>query len=183
MEGYIMADAARLVEAGLKDSKILLLSVGSKDYREAMRSVVVFSAGKFGRVCYVTLNDPYETITQKLGEAAGNILFIDCVTSTIKPPAPKEGVMFVSSPRALTEISLSVKKAIKEEKVGLTVLDSISALMVYEKPVGVLKFVHSLILTCREGNMSIIFVILKEDVDVSMLKDLTMFVDKVVEIE
>ncbi|MFH0956400.1 MAG: hypothetical protein V1813_00905 [Candidatus Aenigmatarchaeota archaeon] len=177
-----MADAAKLVEGGLKEGKILLLSVGSKDYREAMKSVVEFSARKIGRVCYVTLNDPYESITQKLGEAAENILFIDCVTSTIKPPAPKKGVMFVSSPRAFTEISLAVKKAIKEEKVDLVVLDSISALMVYEKSVGVLKFIHSLILTCREGNMSIIFVILKEDVDVSMLKDLTMFVDKVVEL-
>jgi hypothetical protein len=177
-----MADAAKLIEAGLKDNKILLLSVDSNDYREAMRSVVEFSARKIGRVCYVTLNDPYESIMQKLGEAAGNILFIDCVTSTIKPPVPKKGVMFVSSPRAFTEISLSVKNAIKEEKVELTVLDSISALMVYEKPVVVLKLVHSLILTCREGNVCVIFVILKEDVDISMLKDLTMFVDKVVEI-
>jgi hypothetical protein len=176
-----MADAGKLVGDGLKDNKVLLLSVASKDYREALKSVVGFSVGRFGKVCYVTLNDPYESIAQKIGEAASKIIFIDCVTSTIKPQVPKKGVMFVSSPRAFTEISISMKKAMKDEKVDITVFDSISALMVYEKSVGVLKFIHSMILAFREANTAVIFVILKEDVDASMLKDLTMFVDKVVE--
>ncbi len=170
------------LESELKENKILLVSLGSKDYREGLKDIGKFSVSRFKKVCYVTLNDPYESVAQKIGVAdAGKMFYVDCVTSTIKPPQAKAGVAFVSSPRAFTEISIAVKKAISEEKVDFAILDSISALMVYEKSVAVLKFVHSLILTCREGKLSAAFVILKEDVDTSMLKDLTMFVDKVVE--
>lgn len=176
-----MKDIAKLLESELKENKVVLLSLGSKDYREGMNSISKFSVSKYKKVCYVTLNDPYESIAQKLGEDAGKILFIDCVTSTTKTPEQKKGVMFVSSPRAFTEISISIKKAISDEKVDFSIFDSISALMVYEKSMSVLKFIHSLVLTCREGEMKTCFVILKEDVDASMLKDLTMFVDKVVE--
>lgn len=176
-----MGDVTAKIGAALKDGKILLLSVGSKDYRDAMKELSVFAAGKSGRACYITLNDPYESIQGKLGESATKMFFIDCVTSTIKPAAPAKGVAFVSSPRAFTEISIALKKAMKEEKVDFAIFDSISALMVYEKSMSVLKFIHSLVLACREGGMSCVFVMLKEDVDGATLKDLTMFVDKVIE--
>ncbi len=177
-----MGDIAHTLEAEYKKNKIVLISISSATYREKLKALAEFSMKNFKKVCYVTLNDPQESIAQKLGITdASKVFFIDCVTSTIKPPEPKDGVTFVSSPRAFTEISIALKKAMKEQTTDFAIVDSISALMVYEKSMSVIKFVHSLILTCREGNMSAAFIILKEDVDGSMLKDLTMFVDKVVE--
>jgi hypothetical protein len=177
-----MTGLAQSLKKELKGSEIVLVSMASKSYRDRLKELVDFSMGKYEKICYITVNDPYESIAGKIGVSGkGKVFFIDCVTSTIKPPEDKPGVSFVSSPRAFTEISIALKKAMKSEKTDFAIMDSISALMVYEKSVAVLKFIHSLILTCREGTMGAAFVILKEDVDSSMLKDLTMFVDKVVE--
>jgi len=62
------------------------------------------------------------------------------------------------------------------------VLDSISALMVYEQQLPSLKFIHSLVLTLREGKQKALLIILKEDAKDELMKDLTMFVDKILEV-
>ncbi len=177
-----MGSAGTKVGNEIKKNKILMLSVSSKDYREATGDLIDFSR-KFKKTCYVTLNDPYETIKGKLGKDAGKMCFIDAVTSTVKSPTHDSSVIFVSSPRALTEISIALKKAIDSFKMELVLFDSISALLVYEKSVNAMKFVHNMILTLRQGNISTVFVILKEDVSEELMKDLSMFVDKVVEVE
>jgi hypothetical protein len=177
-----MGDLTGKIGSTIDDGSLILLSVGSASYREVIRSIASFAVERSTRVCYVTLNDPYENISARLGEAAARMYFVDCVTSTIKPPKHVDGVSFVSSPRAFTEISIALKKAMKEEQADFAIFDSVSALMVYETSVSVLKFLHSIILACREGKMGCVFVMLKEDVDASTLKDLTMFVDDVVEV-
>jgi KaiC/GvpD/RAD55 family RecA-like ATPase len=177
-----MAGLNETIENELRENKILLVSLNSNVYRESLKSLARFSLERFRKTCYVTLNDSQQVISQKLGITDySKVFFIDCVTSTIKPPEPKEGVAFISSPKAFTEISIALKKAIKEQGVDFVIFDSISALLVYEKSMAAFKFIHSLILTCREGNLNTVFVILKEDVGASTLKDLTMFVDKVID--
>jgi hypothetical protein len=173
-----MGKASKLIDKEIDGGKILLVSVGSKQYREATGDLMEFSR-KFKKTCYVTLNDPYENIKAKAGSA---MVFIDCVTSTIKSPKSEEGVIFVSSPRALTEISIAIKKAIESFKMDFIIFDSLSALLVYEKSLSAMKFVHSMILTLRNAKTSAVLVILKEDVSEEVMKDLSMFVDKVVEV-
>jgi len=166
------------IESELKKSGVVLLSVGSKNYRSAVGSLLGLTKS-FRKTCYVTLNDPYDTIRPK---AAPSTVYIDCVTSTIKSPKTAEGVIYVSSPRALTEISIAITKAISGFKMDSLIFDSISALLVYEKSVNALKFIHSAILVLRSADVKTVFVVLKEDVSEELMKDLSMFVDKVLEI-
>jgi KaiC/GvpD/RAD55 family RecA-like ATPase len=177
-----MADFAKAVVNALKADSIIILSLQSKEYREDQKASVHLAAGTFKKTCYITLNDPYESIVGKASaEDIRKIFFIDCVTSTIKKPSPAKNVVFVSSPRSLTEISIALKKIIYGEKTDAVVFDSISALMVYEQQLPSLKFIHSLVLTLREGKQKALLIILKEDAKDELMKDLTMFVDRIVE--
>ncbi len=174
----IMGNVGTKVGSELAKNAILMLSVSSSQYRSATGDLIGLSK-KFKKTCYVTLNDPSDIIRAKAGEG---LCFIDAVTATVKKPEQKSDVIFVSSPRALTEISIAMKKAIDNFKTDLMIFDSVSALLVYEKSVNSMKFVHSMILTLRESSVHAILLILKEDVSAELLKDLSMFVDKVVEV-
>jgi hypothetical protein len=163
--------------------RIILLSMKSTDYRAGQEELLNVGIKSSKKLCYVTVNDPYESIEGKLGGSDGSrLFFIDCVSSTVKTPASKDNVIFVSSPRALTEVSIAVKKAIESAKPDLMIFDSLSAMLIYEKSLGIMKFVHSLILTLRSAGLGTVFIILKEDVSEDLMKDLAMFVDKIVDV-
>lgn len=160
---------------------IVLISFLSKGYREGMMNLIAFATRSFNKTCYVTFNDPYESIASRLDDKQkSRLFFIDCVTSSIETPKSSNGVAFVSSPHALTEISIALKKVLKKGKIDFVVFDSISALLIHEQPMTVLKFVHSIILVCRKANRNASFVILEGGVSKELMKDLSMFVDKII---
>ena len=178
-----MESLNEMLKNELNGNKILLISFKSIEYREGQKNLLGYSSGAFNKTCYVTVNDPYESVKGKLVEGeVSRFFFIDCVTPDVKTSKPEGGVVFVSSPHALTEISIAITNAMEKEKIDHLIFDSLSTLLIYEKPLTILKFVHSMVLKFREANLNASFVIMKEDVSVEMKKDLTMFVDKIVEI-
>ncbi|MCD6477411.1 MAG: hypothetical protein J7K87_00185, partial [Candidatus Aenigmarchaeota archaeon] len=164
----------------MDDKKITLIYFKSIKYRDVMKDLVGIAYKKFRKICYITLNDPYATIISNLNIKEEKIVFIDCVTSTVESPKSKKNVIFVSSPHALTEISISLEKAIKNKKVDFVIFDSISAMLIYEDSFTIMKFIHRLVLTFRARSISAFFVIMKEDLSDELMKDLAMFVDKIV---
>lgn len=177
-----MNNIYEILEREFKRNKIFLISLDSKDYREGQKKLLEFSTKNFEKTCYVTVNDPYESIIDSLGTGkSSNIFFIDCVTSTVKSVKPKEDVTFVSSPHALTEISISIKNVLKG-RINFLIFDSVSTLLIYENPLTVLKFIHKLILTLRSLKLSVAFIILKKDIGNEVVKDLNMMTDKVLEV-
>jgi len=170
------------LKSEFKHGKILLISIGSEKYRETQRGIVDFLAKTQEKVCYVTLNDPFDCIASNLGnrEISG-LFFIDCVSSTVKSPKAERNVAFVSSPRALTEISIAIKSALAKGS-DFIVFDSISAMLVYEEPLSILKFIHSIVLALRQTKSEAAFIILMEDAASGIFKDLKMFVDGVIEV-
>ena len=168
-----------MMEKEFARNNIILLKLPSTDYRRCMADILRCSAKKFNRTCYITVNDPYAVIEKKAEGNAGKVFFIDCVSMKTKKHEPRDNVVFVSSPHALTEISIAVKNALKAGH-DVFILDSLSAMFVYEEKLAVLKFVHGLVLAIRETDTKACFVILNEDANEELLKDLSMFVDIVV---
>lgn len=170
------------LDDGLKSGGVLLISFKSKDYRENLKSLTKILTKRFKKICYVSLNEPSDNIMSSLSLNGGsNIFFIDCVTSMVKQAEPRENVTFVSSPHALTEISINLKKSL-EKKMDFVLFDSISTMLIYENPLTVLKFIHNMILTLRANKICGAFIILKEDVCNELLKDINMLIDRNLEI-
>jgi len=173
-----MATSNEMLEQELKSDGIFLVSFEGEKYREGVKGILDVATKRFKKICYVTVNDPCETIAGSVGDGkCPNIFFIDCVTSTVKSPKPQDNAVFVSSPHALTEISLALKKY--SQNTDLVIFDSISSMLIYESPSTVLKFIHNLVLIFRTLRKGVIFIMVKEDASNELVKDFTMFVDKI----
>lgn len=167
----------------LKKNRILLISTKSNEYRSKLVKMLNHSGEIYKKTCCVTVNDPCETIINNMDPASSrNIVFVDCVTQTIKRETPKLNVIYVSSPRALTEISITVKKILERGNVNFVIFNTLSTLLIYEETLTVLKFVHNLVLSFREAGINAAFLILREDVSDEIMKDMCMFVDKIINV-
>ena len=90
-----------------------------------------------------------------------------------------ENVKYVSSPSALTELSLCITDGHKKHNSDCLLFDSLSTLLVYHQINTVARFAHSLIAKTGANNTTIVFTILEGDAESVLVKDLGMFVDKI----
>ncbi len=106
--------------------------------------------------------------------------FIDAITKLVMKPESVKNCVFVSATNALTEASIVVKKVCESQQPDMLIFDSLSSLLAYEKGHVLIKFIHSLVEFLRVHRIRITFIALKEDIDSPLIKDLSMFVDKII---
>ena len=87
----------------------------------------------------------------------------------------------MQSPSALTDLSLAFTKAVQEMNCTNVLFDSISTLAVYQDIGEIIKFTQNMMTKARVTNVKSVYIALKEDSE-ELVKDLTMFVDGVVEL-
>ena len=156
------------------EGDIVIVLFAPEKYNESLKTALDFLKKSNRKICYVSLNKPFTNIE---GYGKGNLMIIDCVTASVKKPQSHENVEFVSSPKALTEMSIAIKKAI-EKGYDFLFFDSVSTLLLYNDKFTTLKFIHSIISMLRTMNCKGMFVIL-EDSDNDFIKDLSMFADNI----
>lgn len=169
------------IEKELVNNQVLL-SVFSKDYYnesifEAMRNL------KDKRVCYVTLNKTADSLQKsfKLRKIHTNkIFFIDAVSEGIGKRKERENVIQVSSPAALTELSIAISEVLKSSIFDVVLFDSLSTLKIYGIGNMAEQFTTHTINKIRSENIKGVFTCLEDDVNTNLIKDLFMYVDKVV---
>ncbi len=108
---------------------------------------------------------------------------MDAVSSKIGSVEPDKKAIFISSPQALTELSIAISKGLGLWRADAVLFDSLSTLLVYDGVPSVLKFVHSIANNLRVRGLSCVFTILKPDLKKELSKDLGMFADIIVEIK
>lgn len=173
------------IEKAVKGNDVVLVLVPNRTYYERVMDITRTISLLNERVCYVTLNRPYKTLLKDFEENkidTSRFFFVDCVTKKVKMEEGNEQVIYVSSPKALTEMSIVMKKVLEAGKIETTIFDSLSTLLVYEDPHVIIKFAHSVISMFRTLGSKGILISLKEDMESELIKDLNMFVDEVVEI-
>lgn len=173
-----------MIEEAIKKNDILVFVVPTMDYSECLEGIVAVLCADFQRICYVSLNKPHTTILRELKEKkidTEKLFFIDAVSQKIESDDAQ--VLYISSPRALTELSITINKVLEIGKVQVVIFDSLSTLLVYEGSMTVIKFVHSVISTLRNLGAKAVFTCLKEDVSSDLVKDLNMFADEMIELK
>ena len=164
----------------MKDNQILVIVAKNSDYAESVADIMSAADRLYEKICYVSLNKPYKTVYKSLEEHGidmGKIVFIDSVSGIAK--RADDSTIFVSSPKALTELSMAITDVVGKGAESFLV-DSLSTLLIYDESSTVIKFAHALISKARMHDTHFVFTILKEDVKTELLKDLGMFVDKIV---
>jgi len=161
---------------------VTVMVIPEKEYASKMNDVVSSTASSYTRICYTSLNKPYSILSQsfkKSGIDLKKILFIECSGKT--GDGKWEQVVYVSSPKALTEICITIGKVIEMGKIDVLIFDSLSTLLVYTDPSTVVKFTHSLISILRSKNVSGVLVCAKSSQSESIIKDISMFADNMLE--
>lgn len=170
--------------AEIKNNGVLLVIVPKEDYHNKLNELVGAIGNEHNKTCYVCVNQPYNFVKENIvakNSSPDKFYFIDTLTKSVQEPKAAEDCIFVSAPNALTEISVALSKSLTEVKCDGILFDTISALLVYENPHSIIQFIHNVLTKIRIANAKAVFVALKEDVNNDLVKDLYMFVDKVLE--
>ncbi len=171
------------IKKELSANQTILLIMPSADYNKEIVDVMKKLSGK--NIVYVTLNktqDSLREIFKKNHVNIENVVFVDAISKTIKNvPDQSEGVYYVSSPGALTEIALVISKFTKHN-FDYLVFDSLTNLLVYQSKAPVGKFVASLVNKIKESKTKAIFYALSVKEQEALIKESGMFVDKVIDL-
>jgi len=169
------------VKKELASNQTLLLVMSSTDYNE----IVVSTLKKLkGNVCYVTTNktfDSLEELFKKKKVNVSNVVYIDAISKSLKKiKGDGDRVYYVSSPGALTELSLSVSKFLKHD-FDYLVFDSVTNLAVYNKVPVCAKFIVSLVERIKKTKTKAVFYGIGKPGD-EIVEKTSMYVDRVVDV-
>ncbi len=167
--------------ASTKKGEIAVFVIPEKEYASQLRSIISSASSSYSRICYVSLNKPYSSVLdsiKKNGADPKKFFFIDCTENQADEKAGQ--VVNVSSPKALTEMSITIGKVLEIGKIEALIFDSLSTLLVYEDPSTIVKFTHSLISILRSKNVSGFLMCAKSGQSEAIIKDISMFADRVV---
>lgn len=174
------------INLGADVSQIIVLIIPEDNYTERLVKVVKELSKLPTKLCYISLNRPYISlinIFQKAGLNTDNIYFIDAITRTAQLATKCTNCEFVSSPGALTELSVTISNIMETNQYRYIIFDSLSTLLVYESDNTIAKFVHFLMAKVRVAGCNAVFTCLKQDADSILVKDINMFADKVIDLE
>lgn len=166
----------------LSNEKILLVVSGGEYYNEILDNMKQLS-GK--SVCYVTLNKTYRALREdfeKNNIDTKDMIIIDAISKTVKPKQELEkNNYFVSSPGALTELAIAIRKFL-DYGFDYLIFDSLNSLLVYRDASIVKRWVSSIMGNVKESNTRAIFYTLNLMDQQDLIKETSAFADKVVDL-
>ena len=172
------------IKKELSQNQTILLIMSSTDYNKEIIGVI--KKLNTQNIVYVTLNKTRDSLVELFKKNkinTKNIVFIDAISKMIKNvPDQSEGVYYVSSPGALTELSLVISKFIKHD-FDYLIFDSLTNLLIYESKSPVAAFVSSLVNKIKENKTKAIFYALSVKEQETLIKESGMFVDKVIDLD
>ncbi len=165
----------------LEENQTVLLLASSIGYNDTVIETVKKLAAK--TVTYVTINKTASSLKETFkskGVNVDNIVFIDAITKTIKDvPDQADGIYYMSSPAALTEISMAVSNMLNHG-FNYLIFDSVTNLLVYEQRAPVAKFIQVLVNKIKSSKTKAVFYALSVKEQNELIQETGMFVDKVV---
>ena len=165
----------------LTDNDIVLSIFSKNYYNESIFELLRKLEDK--KVCYVTLNKAAENLEKSFKFhklPTDKLFFIDAVSRGIGQKTEKENAIFVSSPAALTELSLAITQALKLGVFDVVLFDSLSTLNIYQtKGRANQRFTSSIINKIKSSKKKGVFTCLEEDSDSDLIKCSFLYVDKV----
>lgn len=159
----------------------LVVSVKTEDYPKLTGKLHLELAKKFKKTCILTMAEPFSEILAELEEKgidASKFCAIDCTPEKDNPKDSAE-CMNISSPADLTDMWIAVQKMRDIHELDLIVLENISSLLVYNKDVVVLRFLHSFIARLRTTKTKAILLMIEGNK--RFTDDLALFADEIIQ--
>lgn len=166
-------------------SRIEVFLIPTGVYQEKLLEIVKNAVQEFkGRLLYVSINKPAEKIIDTLrknGIATGGLLFIDAVSKDIRADVPSNGVVYIDSPQNFGQFNAELSQIIEKERFECIIFDSLSTILLYQPDLAIVKFAHDLIAKLIVAHACGKFTCLIEDMNSTLVKDVSMFADDVID--
>ena len=171
------------IKSDIEKYNVILSVLPTYFYSEGINHILKNLSDK--RICYVNLNKTTESLMKSIEDTAidtKNMFFIDAVTSSVNPDADYDNAILVSSPYALTELGIAISEVLKTNKFDILVFDSLSTLNLYSTELknSSGKFTSHIINRIRMSKNKGVLTCLKNDVATDLIRQSSMFVDKVI---
>ncbi len=131
---------------------------------------------------YVTVSKTFDYLTKTFKDSTkqGNIRFIDCISRAAGISEAASNCIYVESPVMLEKIILETLnnfKGMKRDLDKYIVIDSLSALMIYNDPEIIREFMSLVMNKSRSENIHVVSILVEEEMDSSKLIQLN---DKII---
>ncbi len=165
-------------------NKILTFIIPNALYPTDSLSIIKAASEAVPKCIFVTVNKPYYSLIENLKKNNINtdgFFFIDA--SEEGEAVSGENFEKIKNPSDITELMLSIEKALQSRKHFGLIFDSVSTLLTYHKEDMISRFAHKLVNKLRKHNVKGIIICTKEDTDTELMKNLNMIADYSVDIE
>ena len=132
---------------------------------------------------YITTNRPYSHLIKMLKEhkiQTDKIFFIDCISKHVGIEEKAANCIIVESPQNLTAIGIAINESAKHISGKKSLLvDSLSALLLYNDAETIGKFSNFLINKMRSYEIDVSMIVLESDVNKDVIQKIESFADEV----
>ena len=170
-----------IVEALSKHQTIL--SVVESDKYNAVIADTLKELPQNAEIVYVTLNKTASSLEDylvKAGVKVDRVTIIDCISKTIQDIRDTERIIYLDSPRALSDLSFVLTGVLKSKKNIYLLFDSLTTLLVYsDKPV-VARFLLNIVNRIRDTSCKAALFAVDVEEHKDFFKEVSIFVDQVI---
>ena len=169
----------------LFNTQSTLIIIPSERYNDIIATVPQLITGS--KICYITLNKTYNALIDLFENDPNidlnNFIFIDGITKSIGKVENRDNCYFVSSPQALTELSIVVAEFLRYQ-FDYVIVDSLTTLLIYQKSEQpVVKFLSNIVHKITESGSRGIFYALNIDDHNLLIQESSMITDKLIDLE
>lgn len=162
--------------------KSTLVLITSIEYNDVIIQVPKQLSEK--KICYITLNKTKNALIDLFnGENINteSMFFIDAITKSIKQVENTKNCYFVSSPEALTELSIVITEVL-EQKFDYLIFDLLTTLMIYQRTEEpVIRFISNIVNRIKTFDCKCIFYILNIKKHEALIEESFMVMDKILD--
>jgi len=173
------------ITSHMEENDVVVVIMPNEVYMQSLLKTTKNISEKYNKILYVAANKPYEVLAKdflKKNIDENKFYFIDCISGSFSHPTPKENVVYLADPSALTELTTLVTSTLKTVKPEVFIIDSPTSFAIHSSPAQVIRFMHFLITKIEVANCKIILPCLYDEENPMFLKDMEMFSDEVIDL-
>lgn len=170
----------------IESNQNLVLELERGYYKTGLANANRVASKKFKSICYIALSKPASAVSQDLraeGIETGKYSFVDCVSKKAGHEKPPRNTVFISSPKALTELAIVLSKKLHNDGPEMLILDSISSMLVYNDELSVVKFLHFLMVAVKGTKAKAVYLIMRSDLARKVVREIELFADNITWLE